>query len=282
MSPIACNSCGQILPESIVPHIGDSALDPSDIEKELVRVKAQIRKLLDRQAGLLRHHNRHSSPISTLPPEILSVIFRFACTPETAFSGDHDDWLLPSNLSNYQAITLSSVSSHWRQVALSTTELWSTITVNFNSSKRMTKVHAALLQHHLKHTNTLALSISDTMKDTSNTSNHRKHIISILSSSYNIHKITTLHIVKGPAHKWLATISQLPQIQDLVLRDFNGLENPKSLVLDLHTMRSLRRVHIIIRGVNWERVRLPSSVRVVRHIVTCPRTLLPSLHPSTE
>lgn len=246
MLPVPCNSCDQNLPESIVSCTGDLTINPS-----------QTDRLFELRAGLLRHHNHHSSPIYTLPLEILSAIFRLTCMSKTVSTGHRDVWQMFNDSPNYRVIILSCVSSRWRQVVHSMPELWSTVTLD--SSNRTIWVNNALLQHYLKHTHTLALSIVNYLRVVENW----EPITSVLFSPDNFDKITTLRIKGGPVLEWLANISQLTQVQNLCLQYYGASNTQTLLILNLQTMQSLRRVYIDIGRLNSKQVKFPSSVEAV-------------------
>ncbi|KAK7043005.1 hypothetical protein VNI00_008743 [Paramarasmius palmivorus] len=68
-------------------------------------------------------YGRSSSPIARLPPEILQGIFEMCCQT----NGLHwKDWNTP-------ALVLSLVSVLWRDIALSTSSLWSSLTIDLAS-----------------------------------------------------------------------------------------------------------------------------------------------------
>lgn len=74
-----------------------------------------------------------SSPINNLPVELLSCIFCFSTYPATGeLSGPNTEEYAPPTITTESVqvpLLLSSVSRHWRQVALGTPSLWSSLCI---------------------------------------------------------------------------------------------------------------------------------------------------------
>lgn len=130
-------------------HIAPDKNEPA----ELVHINEQITSLDDHilQLNELRRalHRRSCqlrnacSPAYTLPVEVLSHIFQFTIDPGT-------DTLL-ADFKTYStclrsALTLSSVSTPFRQVALDTPELWKRIPLKIFKVKNIDKF-VSLLRH---------------------------------------------------------------------------------------------------------------------------------------
>ncbi|KAK7043009.1 hypothetical protein VNI00_008747 [Paramarasmius palmivorus] len=63
------------------------------------------------------------APVHRLPAEILQCIFDFAC----AVTSYEDNWLLSSEERTLAVLTISATCGRWRNIALSTSSLWSGI-----------------------------------------------------------------------------------------------------------------------------------------------------------
>ncbi|KIM90429.1 hypothetical protein PILCRDRAFT_183135, partial [Piloderma croceum F 1598] len=159
----ACTSCGSMtvadattIPSPMPDRVGTDYV-PSSSEANVIRstlsqVQCNI-SLLDHESGRLQamldrvSHNRETllkfsaehqallSPVRCLPPEVLAEIFYY-CSPE--------NWI-DDNPHDKRATMLSShVCRMWRQVALSTPRLWSSLsfeiwTANYESSLSLAK-----------------------------------------------------------------------------------------------------------------------------------------------
>ncbi|KAL0064459.1 hypothetical protein AAF712_008623 [Marasmius tenuissimus] len=93
-------------------------IDIADLKLELQR-KEHEWKRLDRTAGLYRAV-LSPSPINNIPSEILITIFTFSCE-QNVFSVS----TLPA------VLRLSMVSRRWRDIIFSTSQLWSSIEIDF-------------------------------------------------------------------------------------------------------------------------------------------------------
>ncbi|EIW85884.1 hypothetical protein CONPUDRAFT_113973 [Coniophora puteana RWD-64-598 SS2] len=103
----------------------------SSLEMALQKIKIPILSLQVQRRPPLCRPRYTLAPIESLPNELLSEIFAFGAGGASTVSFDdsddfHDLISLP--------ITVSHVCRHWRQVALSTATLWSTIVLTFPSS----------------------------------------------------------------------------------------------------------------------------------------------------
>ncbi|KAK7032419.1 hypothetical protein VNI00_013167 [Paramarasmius palmivorus] len=94
-----------------------------DVQKDLEVCETHIAKLIDQRAKLQRTIGRCQSllaPVNDVPTEILASIFEFCC---------HENVVHPAVDSS--ALILSKVCHRWRQVALSTPKIWSSLSVDF-------------------------------------------------------------------------------------------------------------------------------------------------------
>lgn len=97
----------------------DPRLDLEEVNSEIQRAQAVLNQLLEKRAAVKRRINSRYSYILRLPVETLSEIF-MACYP----LNDRDQWASNSPL------LLGSICSAWRAVALSTPQLWCTISLD--------------------------------------------------------------------------------------------------------------------------------------------------------
>ncbi|KAK0243708.1 hypothetical protein EDD85DRAFT_976530 [Armillaria nabsnona] len=108
--------------------------ETSDIEQDIARVQETLKALILKRNGVTQNLNSVKSalhPIRSIPDSILREIFMLcvkgwddfvaATTVHDSLDSRHPPW------------TLSQVSHHWRHVALSTPQLWSSISLNFNA-----------------------------------------------------------------------------------------------------------------------------------------------------
>ncbi|KAJ7652517.1 hypothetical protein DFH06DRAFT_1206287 [Mycena polygramma] len=122
-----CDSCGQcnmwtLSSESPVEPPSEyssvqlrSKLD--EVTAEIVRHRAYMNVLEDKRRELEMQLARIVYPVLSIPPEILSQIF-FACLPSHGR-------VRPSPLT--PPLTLAQVCSYWREIALSSCQLWSSL-----------------------------------------------------------------------------------------------------------------------------------------------------------
>ncbi|KAJ7663130.1 hypothetical protein DFH06DRAFT_1087941, partial [Mycena polygramma] len=122
-----CDSCGQCNmwtlssespvepPSEYSPVQLRSKLD--EVTAEIVRHRAYMNVLEDKRRELEMQLARIVYPVLSIPPEILSQIF-LACLPSHGR-------VRPSPLT--PPLTLAQVCSYWREIALSSCQLWSSL-----------------------------------------------------------------------------------------------------------------------------------------------------------
>ncbi|PPQ79119.1 hypothetical protein CVT25_002853 [Psilocybe cyanescens] len=137
------------------------------IDSEIKRVEDNIVKLVMQRAYLKRRRNTYSLAVN-LPPELLALIFEFACVPN---GGEYDtrhythgeglyggmNMGLSVGIGAVTPFFIGTVCSAWRYIAQNTTQLWSTLTLYMNN--RHADSQAALLRSWLKHSGQRPLSI---------------------------------------------------------------------------------------------------------------------------
>ena len=131
---------------------GDGPCAPCN---ELTELEAEIENLHSRLKDLHERHRQaratrnlvHNGPlIQQFPPEIVAHIFVLAFPPREAFSCHN-----PGKEVN--PLILTGVCQSWRELALSTSTLWSTISVDAE------KPNFPLLNHKVTHSGVIPLSI---------------------------------------------------------------------------------------------------------------------------
>ncbi|KAF7761704.1 hypothetical protein Agabi119p4_9696 [Agaricus bisporus var. burnettii] len=155
-----CPRCGYH-PETEVKE-GDSAL-----EAEVRRLEDLIPRLQEEKASLLRRINNTQEKTRCLPFEVLSNIFQFA-RPPINFTAhkpirygteDPDSPPLTGHFdpAEYFHHTLAAVSHRWRQVALSTPQLWTSISLRVLNT--FTNFNTSLLDLYFQNAHNIPISI---------------------------------------------------------------------------------------------------------------------------
>ncbi|THU82937.1 hypothetical protein K435DRAFT_608327, partial [Dendrothele bispora CBS 962.96] len=130
-----------------------------DAERDLQRCDEEIRKLRAKLDSLQNERNegyrqicRYRSllaPIRRLCPELLSRIFRFAC-PKTIVTDEID----------CPVVRVSQVCARWRELARSTSTLWSSFYIDLDTSLHNTEVIKSMITTHLEQSRNSPLSLS--------------------------------------------------------------------------------------------------------------------------
>ncbi|KAF9454536.1 hypothetical protein P691DRAFT_310459 [Macrolepiota fuliginosa MF-IS2] len=203
-------------------------------------------------------NERHSS-IYILPPEVLSVIFRYACV-STPKRSDLLTWELPSTVDR-TVFVLSAVSSYWRDIVHRTPSLWENLAIQ--PSQAAAAFDAILLQHYITLVGCLDFALDLLFPSQAPASNFEP-ISKVLFSPENTQKIKTLRLQDPP----LCVIYKLSQFSQLhTLRMWFSICHPPYVNLDLSkSCPSLCRVSL--EGTLWESVSLPLSVQalVLTHV----------------
>ena len=121
MAPTFCNRCGDAVEEGC---------DPKD---ELAELDALLEPMKLKRYDLKRKINRLHSPIvRQLPPDVMSTIFEF-CLPDFA------DYQFRKSSAYYTEedlsipLSLGAICSYWREIAWSTSSLWSSMVLHIPS-----------------------------------------------------------------------------------------------------------------------------------------------------
>ncbi|KAJ8073848.1 hypothetical protein AAF712_003297 [Marasmius tenuissimus] len=108
---------------SVKHFLRESEKELKSYEDEIRRLRSTIMALETKRnwlkSSVTRYHSL-LSPIRSLPPEILSMIFAFSCEANPL-----DVCHVPP------AVTLSFVCAQWRTIVLSSPSLWSSISIDF-------------------------------------------------------------------------------------------------------------------------------------------------------
>ena len=81
------------------------------------------------------------TPSNKLPPELLRAIFSFLCP------GSHGDWERSLAMPYKDLLAVSHVCRHWRDIAVSATELWAHIILGHSASAKWEASIAQLCTH---------------------------------------------------------------------------------------------------------------------------------------
>ena len=120
---------------------------------EVERVLLTLRDIRERKAKQARFYRSVTSSVRRLPFEVLSKIFREACPTFTI--GPHSVHFDCSLKTMKPPWTLTEVSVHWRQVAISIPELWSSIRITSDMKNK----HLPLLHLQIHRSNTSLLTV---------------------------------------------------------------------------------------------------------------------------
>ncbi|KAF5362158.1 hypothetical protein D9756_002154 [Leucocoprinus leucothites] len=260
-------------PFSLASHPLITSFDDPETELSYLdglsgKTSLQIDQLLQFLARVHRRSNQLRSPIYTLPTEVLSYIFQN--TRSSYQTGEDLGYTEASDPSrgwdefppvDCSAVVLSSICSHWRQVALDTPKLWTSVTLRIQSRK--VPSHASLLQHHLTQAKSLDISLNIIFSANRNP-RLLESISHILFSPKYLDRIKTLRL-KNPPPQWIPLLPQLSRVQTLCLIYPRSLRGDTHL--NLHS-QSLRRLHLA--GGAWISVDFSEYVALIRQ---CPNLI---------
>lgn len=153
-----CSTCGQPIPTC-------TNIPQSSVEEEVSSILRATQSLDDaistlnaRRARLLQRLNELRPSTRVFPPEILSTIFHHVSPPidfaASEFLEEDEDGAPES----HAQVTLSAVSWHWRRVALTTPQLWTSAVVNVTRKNAQRK--AFLIQLYLKNIGNMPMSLA--------------------------------------------------------------------------------------------------------------------------
>ncbi|PBK64668.1 hypothetical protein ARMSODRAFT_1087800 [Armillaria solidipes] len=272
----ACPTCGIVGPQT--SHIDEEPLkvDPHllllssadrqcvqnnilDIEEDIAVLDQQIRRLRASLSNLRRVRKQKEdqlkrqkcvvAPIWSLPVEILAEIFILAA----------DDGHCVDNLDTRQSIprVVSHVCQLWRNVALSTSTLWSTLYFDDTTRRRNDPFPTELLQMYLERSKQSPLSFSV------NSSNDVTFVLECFASDF--HRLHTLEMTLClPGWKTLSElVADVPKLTILHLsfegayihwRRVDGWEEPVKVFLSAPLLNDVR-----LEGIGISQVHFPSK-----------------------
>ena len=146
MAPTFCNRCGKAVEEGC------------DLRDELAELDVLLERLRLKHYDLKRKINRFHSPIIRhLPPDVMSTIFEF-CLPYFMDHHDHRLAFRSTEKDSSFPLSLGAVCSYWRDIAWSTSSLWSSLAV-YVRSKHDPHIIAGVAQEWLARSGQLPLTI---------------------------------------------------------------------------------------------------------------------------
>ncbi|THU82577.1 hypothetical protein K435DRAFT_446318 [Dendrothele bispora CBS 962.96] len=129
--------------------ISDAERDVQRCDEEIQKCDEEIQKLRAKLDSLQKERNERCrqfhryrsllAPIRRLCPELLSLIFWFAC-PKTSVAGKID----------CPAVRVSQVCARWRELACSTSTLWSSFHIDLDVSRYGIEVIEPMITTHLE------------------------------------------------------------------------------------------------------------------------------------
>jgi hypothetical protein len=234
---------------------------------DIPTLQAEVRSLDDlishlnqEKAAVLCKINSLRAKTRKLPPEILSTIFQIA-RPPIEFDNHYTDLDIGSNTYHPEEDfhhTLAAVSKCWRLVALSTPQLWTTITLRVDD-RRSIKNITSLLNLHFENARSIPISIeldfhgASELWDTSHRpTKTREEILSILEPLktavfvQNATRIGHLILIEPPT-EWLPFLNgNLSRCHSLtIFRPAKPRARTGGDMLDLAELPRLERVQLI-------------------------------------
>jgi hypothetical protein len=242
--------------------------DPPNIPAEEVIGSEQNRGQIHDPAipaALYHLADQLHSPIYTIPLEILSLIFQEMVEPEDPLKRD----FRARSRGLQQAFVLASVSTHFRDVALRTPELWERIHLPILAEEPSKWAECtSLLRHCASYASHLELSVR-ALGSHYHPYLTVKMIAQIFSSPVVKQKIKVLRLLtlfRDP-REMISFLSSLPALDTLAL--FNDIEYP-TFHIDLS---SLSLPHAAIHDTSYlKSISLPSSTKVL-HLTNIHTTL---------
>ncbi|KAF7760058.1 hypothetical protein Agabi119p4_11753 [Agaricus bisporus var. burnettii] len=206
------------------------------ISEQVNSLNNHIRDLFKIRSNLLHRSNQLRSLASTLPPEILSNIFRKLVDPDFALGEPSAPFRLR------QSFTLSSVSTHWRNAALGTPQLWEDMHCIVPNNNQSVDNLISLLQHCSSCAHTLNILLS--LPSFENDREVLHTLTQELFSSEIKEKVRSLTLCWPPAH-WLSMIFRLPILRSLFILGYVASDRDNFRLYTLATVpTSLRSLHV--------------------------------------
>ncbi|EKM75913.1 hypothetical protein AGABI1DRAFT_109149 [Agaricus bisporus var. burnettii JB137-S8] len=137
------------------PHCRTTSATPSPREDVFdTEIERQIERAENHISRLYRKRNEIRSPIYSLPPEILTIIFKFVCPP-VDFPREHGlDRLNPDDVASVASphiltdlTVLAAVSARWHSLVVSTPSLWTSFVADNYNIKRAKTIFSRAGSH---------------------------------------------------------------------------------------------------------------------------------------
>ncbi|KAJ7162984.1 hypothetical protein C8R46DRAFT_1102117 [Mycena filopes] len=182
-------------------------------EANIARIESQIRdleRLRDRERETLaRLRADLAAPVRKMPVELLAEIFRYACGWYPSLSQPRSE-----HLAFYlfkAAKVVSHVCAHWRQVAITTPQLWTQPPVRLN--KTPTEAYCSRLKEWLGRSAPLPIHVQ-------------------LACASDVNPTTAVDTFLTVAHRWSSAQFALPSLSVLSNIPSDGLKQLRKLTLE--------------------------------------------------
>ncbi|EKM74417.1 hypothetical protein AGABI1DRAFT_109955 [Agaricus bisporus var. burnettii JB137-S8] len=271
MSIAECPRCGYHLATELKEEV-------STLGAEVRRLEDLIPRLQEEKAVLLRRINNAQERTRHLPFEVLSNIFLFARPPIdfTAHEPRYyhfDDPDYPPLTGHFDPDedfhhTLAAVSHRWRQVALSTPQLWTSISLHVLNT--FTDFNTSLLDLYFKNARNLPVSVQ---MDFSNPAlvwekipPRRSDFLTRLEPlaefifDENADKVQSLSLIRPPAEWFYSTRSNFPHCDSVTIYWLTP-EDESNFFYDFEEFTSLHQVKLSGSGLTFT---LPASVSALQ------------------
>ncbi|KAF7761703.1 hypothetical protein Agabi119p4_9695 [Agaricus bisporus var. burnettii] len=265
----------------------------SALEAEVRRLKDLIPRLQEEKASLLRRINNAQAKTRHLPFEVLSNIFQFARPPidftayEPTFYYIEDPDFPPLtgyfDPAEYFHHTLAAVSHRWRQVALSTPQLWTSISLRVLNT--FTEFNTSLLDLYFKNVHNLPISIRLDLSNpafawTAGSGWKRTDFLTRLEPleeiifNRNAGKIQSLVCIQPPTEWFLSGYGNLSHCTSITVYWSNTDTEHGGFCLDLADLPCLQHVKLIDSDVQFT---LPTTLSALQLSGTTSTQCLQSL-----
>ncbi|KAF7352059.1 F-box domain-containing protein [Mycena venus] len=222
---VICEDCGHLN----WCHARFPAGTPSAQRAELADIQHQLEVLKTRERDLEAALASVVYPVLTLPPEITSRIF-LKCLP---FHGR----VQPS--ATKAPLVLAQVCRHWRDVALATARLWSSIDLKFEVGRRNIPDNGTmpLLRTWLSRAKRSPISLTLRLPYDQPIS---KEVLSVIPSYAGQLRRLELKASDSDCEALRATCSDFPVLRDLAMACYGSGPDPFSIFRNASALREIR------------------------------------------